>query len=433
MLSYQIIEIFTSEEARYHNKAVADAVVDVIRKRKIAARCIVTRGIAGCYESGELATARMEVLSFNLPIRISVILPTTATQGILDTLEEIVGDGLIALHDLHVVSHKAANTFFPRQLRVKDVMTPKPQCITAKTPLSEATHLLLSSIFTGLPVVDRDGRPIGVLTQGDLIKRAGLPLRLGLLAETDRDDVEPIMESLARRSVSEVMTVPVITITEDRPLHDAVDMMLTKKLKRLPVVDCHGKLVGMLSRLDIFRTVMRESPDWDAFRAQEIAVTNLHTVKDILRRDTHTVAPEATIDTVIEIIDENDLQRVAVVAADGRLLGIISDRDLLRYFSPDHDGLRYLLAKLFPFYGKKHAHAADTLQNGLSSTRADEVMTTDLVTVTDDTVIEEAVRLMTERSLKRLPVIDADGCFSGMISRDSLLRTGFLQLSQQRS
>ena len=173
MLNYKAIEIFTNEEARYRNKPVADAVIDYIRALKIAARCIVTRGIAGCDESGEISTGRLEILSFNLPVRIYIILPAAATEQVLAGLDERVGNGIIALHDLAVISHKAANTFFPRQLTVRDVMTPAPQRVTAESPVSDAARLLLSSIYTGLPVVDRKDRPIGVLTQGDLIGRGG--------------------------------------------------------------------------------------------------------------------------------------------------------------------------------------------------------------------------------------------------------------------
>ncbi len=52
-------------------------------------------------------------------------------------------------------------------------------------------------------------------------------------------------------------------------------------------------------------------------------------------------------------------------------------------------------------------------------------MTSDLITVGEDALIEEAVALMTEKAIKRLPVVDGKGRFKGMISRDSLLRTGF--------
>ena len=82
-----------------------------------------------------------------------------------------------------MVSHKTANTFFPRQLTVGDVMSKNPVSIQAESTLAEAARLLLPSIFTGLPVVDQEGAIQGILTQGDLINKGGLPLRLGLLAE----------------------------------------------------------------------------------------------------------------------------------------------------------------------------------------------------------------------------------------------------------
>lgn len=64
-------------------------------------------------------------------------------------------------------------------------MTAGPVWITADSPLNNAAQLLLSAIFTGLPVVDAAGRPVGVVTLGDLITRGGMPLRLGLLAESE--------------------------------------------------------------------------------------------------------------------------------------------------------------------------------------------------------------------------------------------------------
>ena len=418
MLHYQAIEIYTSEDERYQGRPVAEAILDYIRSLKIAARCLVTRGIAGCTENGELATGRLEVLSYNLPLRITIILPAAATEGVLAGLDERVTDGIIALRDLDVVRHKTSRTLFPRQLLVRDVMTPDPRQVTADSPLDQAARLLLGSIFTGLPVVDGAGRPIGVLTQGDLIASGLLPLRLGLLAASDADRVAAVMRGLAERRVAEVMTRPAVTIEADRPLTEAVELMLARQLKRLPVVDRQGRLAGMLSRLDIFTTVMRETPDWNGFRAQEIEVGNLRTVADILRRDTQTVAPEATMDAVVGIIDATDLQRVAVVDKDGRLQGIISDSDLLRAFKPDPGGPGQLFARLA-------RSLRGEMDQRLARTRADEVMDANPVTIREDALIGEAIRLMTEGRLKRLPVVDADGRFRGMLSRDSLRRTGY--------
>jgi CBS domain-containing protein len=417
MLHYQAIEIYTSEDARHQGKPVAEAVLHFIREQRIAARCLVTRGIAGCTENGELATGRLEVLSYNLPLRITIILPAAATEGVLAGLDERVTDGIIALRDLDVVRHKTSRTLFPRQLLVRDVMTPDPRRVTADSPLDQAARLLLGSIFTGLPVVDREGRPVGVVTQGDLLG-AGLPLRLGLLAASEEAGVEAVLQTLVRRQVAEVMTSPAVTIGADRPLTEAVELMLERQHKRLPVVDRQGQLVGMLSRLDLFTTVMREGPDWNLFCAQQVEVGNLRTVADILRRDTRTVGPETGVDEVLRLIGTSDLQRVAVVDDEGLLLGLISDSDLLRAFKPGPEGLRRLAARLARPFGEDQ-------DQDLVHARADEVMDAHPVTIREDALIEEAIRLMTEGRLKRLPVVDADGRFRGLISRDSLLRTGY--------
>ena len=424
MLNYKAIEIFTSEEARYRKKPVADAVMQYIKDLKIAARCIVTRGVAGSYESGEVATGRIVILSFNMPVRIYIVLPAAETERVLSGLNGIVTEGIVALHDLNVLSHRTRNAFFPRQLMVRDVMTPDPESVTAGTPLNDAARLLLSSIFTGLPVVDKQSRPVGVITQGDLIRKGGLPLRLGLLSESDQNRLESVLNQLASRKATEVMTTPALMIAADRPLSEAVELMLTKGVKRLPVVDETGGLTGMLSRLDIFRTVMREAPDWNAFRSQQIEVEQLKRVGDILRRDVHAVSPETPLNEVIRLIDDNDIQRVAVVDNEGMLLGLISDRDLLRYFKPEQEGIWHLLAKVKnPF--KQEARRAGDLQQCIAQTTAGVAMTTELITAREEMLIEEAIALMIDKGLKRLPVVDKDRRFKGMISRDSLLRTGF--------
>jgi CBS domain-containing protein len=379
-----------------------------------------------------VATGRLEILSYNMPVRIYIVMPARETGRVLDGLNGMIDDGIVIVHDLNVLSHRTRNTFFPRQLRVRDVMTPAPQNVATDTPLSDAARLLLSSIFTGLPVLDERQRPVGVITQGDLIRKGGMPLRLGLLAESDQDRREAVLNQLSSRRAAEVMTAPVVTIAEDRPLTEAVELMLTKDVKRLPVVDGNGRLAGMLSRLDIFRTVMREAPDWNAFKAQEIEVMQFKRVADILRRDTHAVAPETSLDEVIRIIDDNDIQRVAVVDADRKLLGLISDRDLLHFFKPRQKGIWHLLSKM-KHPAEQDACRVGDLQRCLAETSAATVMTTELITVPEEMTIETAIGLMIDKGLKRLPVVDADGRFKGMISRDSLLRTGFGKPDREES
>ena len=407
MQQYKKIEIFTSEEARWQGQPLYAAILQFVHDLKIAARCLVTRGIEGVYESGEMATGRLEVLSYNMPVRITIIVPAVESERILSQAEKMVTDGIVAVQDLQVISHKTRGILIPRQTRVRDIMTPNPQRVKLDTSLAEVARLLLSSTFTGLPVVDEMNRPVGVISQGDLIYKAGMPMRLGLLAESDQQKVGAVLKALQPRQAQEVMTQSPVTIRQDSLVTEAVDLMLRKGVKRLPVIDAAGKLVGILSRVDVFRTSMRESPDWKAFQEQQIVVENLRTVADIMRRDTPTVFPDTPVEEVIRLIDRNDIQRVGVVDQAGHFLGLISDRDLLIAFSERHPGIwDYFVSKIpFTERGRRHKH----LQRHLELKTAGEVMNTNIVTVQEDAPIDEAMRLMLERAIKRLPVVDAAG------------------------
>jgi CBS-domain-containing membrane protein len=418
MLQYKKIEIYTSEQARWEGRPLYDAMVQFVHDLKIAARCLVTRGIEGSYENGEIATGRLEVLSYNMPLRITIIVPAVEAEKVLAKVEVMVLDGIVAVEDLNVISHRTHGLLIPKHTRVRDIMTLDPNKVTLETSVDEVARLLLSSTYTGVPVVDQEERPVGVISQSDLIYKAGMPMRLGLLADSDRQKVSQVLEKLAPKKAREVMNRPAVTIGQDKPVTDAVNLMLKKQVKRLPVTDANGKLVGMLSRLDVFHTILRECPDWRAFQKQQIAV-HLRFVSDIMRRDTTTVLPDTPIEEVIRLIDCNDLQRVCVVDQEGRFLGLISDRDLLAAFSERTSGLWDF------FVSKFSSGERGRLREDLRDQTAGEIMNTNIVTVQEDAPINEAIRLMLDKAIKRLPVVDEQGKFKGMISRDALMRTGF--------
>ncbi|MDO9110436.1 MAG: DUF190 domain-containing protein, partial [Desulfatirhabdiaceae bacterium] len=292
MLEYKIIEIFTSEAIRWKGKSLSDAIIEYVKGKKIAARCLVTRAMEGCYENGDVASGKLEILSLNMPLRITIVLPADEAEIVLTQIEEMVSDGIVTVQDIQTRSHKTSRQLIPKHIRVKNVMTASPCKVTLKTPVSQVVELLLSSHFTGIPVVDEKNHPQGVISQGDLIYRAKMPLRLGILVSANADRIKSVMQCLSQMSAEKIMTRPAICIREDKLLVEAVDLMLKKSLKRLPVIDADGALSGILSRQDIFHTVAREEPDWSAFHRQNIQVGNMRRVSDIMRRDTHTVFPE---------------------------------------------------------------------------------------------------------------------------------------------
>ncbi len=222
------------------------------------------------------------------------------------------------------------------------------------------------------------------------------------------------------------MSQPAIVIEQDQLATVAVDLMLEKNVKRLPVVDATGKLVGILSRLDVFQTIIRECPDWRAFQNKNIHVENLKLVSDIVRNDACTVLSDTPVDEVIQIIDCNDIERVCVVDKDGFFLGMISDQNLLIAFVDRHPEIwDYLMSKI-PFTEKGLRYRE--LKEHLQAKTAAEVMKKEVLTIREDAPLEEAIRLMLERVIKRLPVVDGDGRLLPMIGDRLNAIAGFLKI-----
>lgn len=423
MQQYKLIEIFSDEESRWRGEPLAMAIVQMVHDLKIAARCLVTRGTAGSYESGEIATGSLEVLSYNLPVRVTIILPAAESEFVLQNLGAMVEHGIVAVQDVQVLWHKTRGLLLPKHTRVRDMMTAAPQTVRVDAELAAVARLLLAASFTGLPVVDAENRPVGVITHSDLIYKAGLPIPLDRLADLNQERTERILATLGTRQLQEVMTQPAVTISQDRLATEAVQLMLNKQVHRLPVVDEMGKLVGNLSRVDVFHASVRECPDWGIFQQHAITVGNLRLVSDIMRREVKTVLPETALAALIQEMDCQDSQPIGVVDQEGAFLGLISDRELLAAFADRHASFwDFLLSKL-PFSDwrgqAEHWHIRP------ESATAGEIMQTDCVTVPETAPIQEAIRLMLDHGLKHLPVLNSEGRLTGLVSRADLLRAGF--------
>ena len=106
-LHYHKIEIFTSEDARWKGKPLSSALVTHVNSAQIAARCIVYKGLGGCYENGELASTKIEILSLDMPLKIEILVPSSELDKVLPGIEEIVTEGIIVVRDIEILSYKS--------------------------------------------------------------------------------------------------------------------------------------------------------------------------------------------------------------------------------------------------------------------------------------------------------------------------------------
>ena len=147
------------------------------------------------------------------------------------------------------------------------VMTRKVISVALETTIVEAANLMLRNHVSGLPVVDTAGTVVGIVSEGDFLRRSeiGTPRKRGRLL-TFFLGYAGSAEDYVRehgRKVSEVMTPSPTTISEDTPLAELVSLMEKKNIKRLPVVR-DGKLVGIVSRSNLLQAIAslaRDFPD----------------------------------------------------------------------------------------------------------------------------------------------------------------------------
>ncbi len=144
---------------------------------------------------------------------------------------------------------------------VRDAMTPDPITAAVDTSLPELIDLMVEHDVSGLPVLDLGGRLVGVVTEADLVAHQAYPNstrpRLTALGDLLRGHRNRWWQKAAGLAAGDIMTSPAHTSSMDEPLHTAAARMLTLGVKRLPVVDRDGELVGIISRRDLLRLFHR--------------------------------------------------------------------------------------------------------------------------------------------------------------------------------
>ncbi len=141
-------------------------------------------------------------------------------------------------------------------MRVIDVMTVDVVAVRPTTPLKEAARLMVQARVSGLPVTDDTGKLLGIISEGDFLHREVArerPRRHGLLDALLGGD-----HSLAEAElVGEAMSERVVTVPPDALLAEAARIMATQDVKRLPVIDPDGIVLGVISRADIVAAFTR--------------------------------------------------------------------------------------------------------------------------------------------------------------------------------
>jgi CBS domain-containing protein len=150
--------------------------------------------------------------------------------------------------------------------KAKDIMIPLHGYLREDSSLREAARRLVSTRRSekrvgvkGLPVLDGEGRLVGIVSMGDVLK-AVFPEYLALM-DLGEFTWEGMAENLARKvgdkTVSRIMTREVIKVREESSLMECVNRMIKHNVKRLPVLDGEGRVVGVVYERDVFAVLTK--------------------------------------------------------------------------------------------------------------------------------------------------------------------------------
>jgi len=145
-----------------------------------------------------------------------------------------------------------------QELLVRDVMTKGVISISKFEPVMQVADILTEKNISGLPVVDKDKKVVGIITQADILSMIGVSRD-----HTFKDLLKHMLgETLPERRigdhVGDIMTSPAHTIKPDANIAEAVRIMDEKRIRRLTVTDDKGVLIGILTRADILKAVINK-------------------------------------------------------------------------------------------------------------------------------------------------------------------------------
>lgn len=223
-------------------------------------------------------------------------------------------------------------------MQVKDIMTTSVITIATDEPIVKAAGLMLQNRISGLPVIDREGELVGMVTEGDFLRRGELgtqrrrPKWLEFIVGPGKLAQEYVHTS--GRKVEDVMTPDPRTIREDDSLEGVVEMMERYHIKRLPVTR-GGRMVGIVSRANLMHALATLSRDLPAPAGGDSAI-RANIMAAIAKQDW---APHINVivrDGVAELhgVVTDDRERQGLVVAAENVAGVKKVHDRLVWVEP---------------------------------------------------------------------------------------------------
>lgn len=428
----QQMTIFICEQDHWHHRPLYLAILEQVRAQG-GAGASVLKGLAG-YSARNRAihTSTLVDVATQLPLVILIVDTAEQIAALLPAVEEMVAanGGLITVVDVvaHRYRHPSQAAARRAPLKVHQIMESNVVTVGPDTPVADLLPLLVNKHYKALPVVDAGRHVLGMVTDVDLLEKADIGLRISVLEAIRAQGAAGFEAVLAAARASgktarAVMGVrPDAVIGPEATVAEAAQRMLDQGVKRLPVVDRDRRLLGIVGRLDILQAASHVLTTAHGPEAGPPLPAHARTLGEIVQTDVATVDDDTPLAAVVDTIVGQGARRLIVTDSPSarHVVGIITDADLIhRVTPPARPGLLRMLQEGLEFL--RLGHDEQDQAERMQQRTARDVMTTPVVTAPAALPLGEGIRLMVERGVKVLPVVDADGRLLGVVNRARLL------------
>jgi CBS domain-containing protein len=226
-------------------------------------------------------------------------------------------------------------------MQARDIMTTKVVTVAPETRVEEIARLLLERRISGVPVVDADARLVGIVTEGDLMRRPdiGTERHRGWWLRLFGDERERAAEYARAHGsrADEVMTRNVVTVGEETTVDEIARLLEAHRIKRVPVVR-GGKLVGIVSRANLLHSLAARPAPAPAEARGDDRTIRAEIARVLDREDLATHGPLNVTVThgVAELwgLVESEEERLAIRVAVENVPGVVAVRDNLGRVRP---------------------------------------------------------------------------------------------------
>jgi PII-like signaling protein/predicted transcriptional regulator len=412
----QRVHIYLNERDQAEGQSLYLVVLERLR-REGATGATALRGIAGFGAGSRLRTSGIADFT-PAPILIEWVDRAERVARVLPALDDLLPDALITIEELGAYRAVLRSTGPFGDRTVGQMMEREVAAATREMPLRAAAELMIERAQPLLPVLDDRGGVLGVLSDGDLVRRAGLTLPPRLFAALTADERQAVLDRMAPGAVSTALTAEPRSAYTESPVPLVISPMIEWGFDLLPVLDRDGRLAGLFGIEQALRAGLHNADVSDDATHDQQAVRPAEPptpVSLVMQGAVPSIAAATPLaETLTRVLAAPD--RFLVVLDAGRPVGTLTDLYLARTLSEPLRSiwLAALRIPTVPLPAGLNGIGAELTAGGVAEP---EIASIDM-----QATLDVAMQHMLTGGHERLLVLDERGQVAGLLARRSLLR-----------